>query len=93
MLNGKFRPEKMVRKKMPDGSSMIAKMPQRRRDQGGGVPTEVGTRLAGVCEQNFLDYRRRDCYAVPLHANRCPTSQLFSTSIGSTFSRVGSTTT
>lgn len=36
MLKGKFRPEKMIRKKMPDGSGMIAKMPRRRRDQGGG---------------------------------------------------------
>ena len=27
MLKGKFRPEKMVRKKMPDGSGMLAKLP------------------------------------------------------------------
>ena len=32
MLKGKFRPEKMVRKKMPDGSGMLAKLPERRKD-------------------------------------------------------------
>jgi len=34
MLKGKFRPEKMVRKKMPDGSGMLAKLPERRKDDG-----------------------------------------------------------
>ena len=34
MLKGKFRPEKMVRKKMPDGSGMLAKLPERRKDNG-----------------------------------------------------------
>ena len=31
MLKGKWRPEKMVRKKMPDGAGLLAKVPQRRR--------------------------------------------------------------
>ena len=35
LLKGKFRPEKMVRKKMPDGSGMLAKVPERRKDDGG----------------------------------------------------------
>ena len=30
MLKGKWRPDKMVRKKMPDGAGMIANVPQRR---------------------------------------------------------------
>ena len=34
MLKGKFRPEKMVRNKMPDGSGMLAKLPERRKDNG-----------------------------------------------------------
>ena len=34
MLKGKWRPEKMVRKKMPDGAGMIAKVPQRRLGNG-----------------------------------------------------------
>ena len=34
MLKGKFRPEKMVRKKMPDGRGMLAKLPERRKDDG-----------------------------------------------------------
>ena len=31
MLKGRWRPEKMVRAKMPDGSGMLATVPQRRR--------------------------------------------------------------
>ena len=34
MLKGKWRPEKMVRKKMPDGAGLLAKVPQRRRGKG-----------------------------------------------------------
>ena len=45
MLEGKFRPEKMVRKKMPDGSGMLSKVPERRRDDGGD---DAPGRVAGV---------------------------------------------
>ena len=34
MLKGKWRPDKMVRKKMPDGAGMIANVPQRRVGNG-----------------------------------------------------------
>ena len=34
MLKGKYRPEKMVRAKMPDGSGMLATVPQRRQGRG-----------------------------------------------------------
>ena len=38
MLKGKYRPEKMVRAKMPDGSGMLATVPQRR--QGSDVDAD-----------------------------------------------------
>ena len=34
MLKGRWRPEKMVRAKMPDGSGMVATVPQRRQGHG-----------------------------------------------------------
>ena len=34
MLKGKYRPEKMVRAKMPDGSGMLTTVPQRRQGHG-----------------------------------------------------------
>ena len=36
MLKGKCRPEKMVRRKMPDGAGLLADVPQRRIDDAGG---------------------------------------------------------
>ena len=35
LLKGKWRPEKMVRKKMPDGAGMLANVPQRRSSSRG----------------------------------------------------------
>ena len=35
-LKGRWRPEKMVRKKMPDGAGMLANVPQRRKSSRAG---------------------------------------------------------
>ena len=50
MLKGRWRPETMVRPKMPDGSGMLASVPQRR--QGRGVD-------AARVENSYSQTRRR----------------------------------
>ena len=35
MLKGKTRPDKMVKKKMPDGAGLLANVPQRKKTKGG----------------------------------------------------------
>ena len=41
MLKGRCRPEKMVRRKMPDGSGMLASVPQRRQGGRGADADEI----------------------------------------------------
>jgi hypothetical protein len=41
MLKGRCRPEKMVRRKMPDGSGMLASVPQRRQGGRGADADEL----------------------------------------------------
>ena len=50
-LKGRWRPDKMVRKKMPDGAGMLANVPQRRSSSRGAdeaAALEVDKKYCGI---------------------------------------------